>query len=218
MGAEDKKSFLLYHDYAVHIAKLSDEDAGKLFKAVFDYVEGGEIPSISPAADMAFSFIAAQLDRDRQKYEHKCEVNAVNGRKGGRPAKRSDLSKTEKTERLSKKAKKADNDTDTDNENENDTDIDNDTVKPEPHGSKPARHKYGEYKNVLLSDDEIEKLKAEIPDYQSYIERLSGYMASSGRTYKNYLATIRNWARKDSETNRTTDDTRTISADGGLHI
>lgn len=59
------------------------------------------------------------------------------------------------------------------------------------------RHKYGEYKNVLLSDEELEKLKTEFPnDYQDQIERVSEYCASTGKTYKNYLATIRNWNRK----------------------
>lgn len=62
---------------------------------------------------------------------------------------------------------------------------------------KPVRHRYGEYKNVLLSDKEIDKLKAEIPNYQRYIENLSSYMMSTGKTYKSHLATIRNWARKD---------------------
>ena len=63
---------------------------------------------------------------------------------------------------------------------------------------KPNKHKYGEYKNVLLSDDEIEKLKNEFPnDYLERIERCSAYCASTGKSYKNYLATIRNWARKD---------------------
>lgn len=62
---------------------------------------------------------------------------------------------------------------------------------------KPARHRYGEYNNVLLSDEEIGKLKAEIPNYQRYIESLSSYMMSTGKTYKSHLATIRNWARKD---------------------
>lgn len=61
----------------------------------------------------------------------------------------------------------------------------------------PARHKYGEYQNVLLSDDDIEKLKKEFPDWADRIERLSAYMASTGKTYKNHLATIRNWARRD---------------------
>jgi hypothetical protein len=64
---------------------------------------------------------------------------------------------------------------------------------------KSKKHEYGEYKNVLLSDDELAKLQAEYPqDYQQRIERLSGYMASKGRSYKSHYATIRNWARKDA--------------------
>lgn len=63
---------------------------------------------------------------------------------------------------------------------------------------KPARHKHGEYKNVLLSDDDLEKWKAERPgDWSERIEALSAYMASTGKAYKNHLATMRNWARKD---------------------
>ena len=65
--------------------------------------------------------------------------------------------------------------------------------------SKPVKHKYGEYKNVLLTDDEIEKLKDEYPDWQERIERLSCYVASTGKKYKSHYATIRNWARKDAE-------------------
>lgn len=65
---------------------------------------------------------------------------------------------------------------------------------------KPIRHKYGTYKNVLLTDDDMKKLKNEFPDdWQSRIERLSEYIASSGKAYKNHLATIRAWAKKDKE-------------------
>lgn len=67
--------------------------------------------------------------------------------------------------------------------------------------TKPIRHKHGEYNNVLLSDEDFTKLKSEFPaDYQDRIERLSSYMASTGKSYKNHLATIRNWARKDKPT------------------
>lgn len=65
---------------------------------------------------------------------------------------------------------------------------------------KPVRHKYGEYQNVLLSDEDLEKLKTEFLDWSDRIERLSAYMASTGKSYKNHLATIRNWARRDSRT------------------
>ena len=65
--------------------------------------------------------------------------------------------------------------------------------------SSVKKHQHGEYKNVLLSDEELEKLKAEFPnDYQQRIERVSEYCASTGKSYKNYLATIRNWAKKDT--------------------
>lgn len=66
--------------------------------------------------------------------------------------------------------------------------------------SKPTRHKYGEYKNVLLSDGEMTKLRTEFPeDWKERIENLSEYIASTGKKYKNYLATIRSWAKKDKE-------------------
>lgn len=65
---------------------------------------------------------------------------------------------------------------------------------------KPTRHKYGAYRNVLLSDEEHEKLRNEFPhDYSDRIERLSEYIASTGKSYKNHLATIRSWARKDAD-------------------
>lgn len=63
---------------------------------------------------------------------------------------------------------------------------------------KPVKHKYGEYNNVLLTDEELQKLKTEYSDYQQKIENLSSYVASTGKAYKSHYATIRNWARKDA--------------------
>jgi hypothetical protein len=68
-----------------------------------------------------------------------------------------------------------------------------------PSRKKETRHKYGEYSNVLLSDTDLAKLKEEFPtDWEERIERLSYYMESKGVSYKNHLATIRSWARKDN--------------------
>ena len=69
---------------------------------------------------------------------------------------------------------------------------------PSSTSKKPVKHKYGEYNNVLLTDAELEKLEAEYPDYEERIERLSSYVASTGKSYKSHYATIRNWARKDA--------------------
>ena len=68
---------------------------------------------------------------------------------------------------------------------------------------KTVRHKYGFYKNVLLTDEDYATLQNEFPhDYTDRIESLSAYMASHGKSYKNHLATIRNLARKDKPQNR----------------
>lgn len=76
----------------------------------------------------------------------------------------------------------------------------NESNTKESSTKKETRHKYGEYQNVLLSDTDMEKLQAEFPtDWEERIERLSAYMASSGKSYKNHLATIRNWARRDGQ-------------------
>ena len=63
---------------------------------------------------------------------------------------------------------------------------------------KEIKHQYGEYKNVLLTDAELDKLKSEFPeDWADRIENLSFYLKSKGVSYKSHLATIRNWARKE---------------------
>lgn len=83
-------------------------------------------------------------------------------------------------------------------------DIDIDKDKNKSISKKSPRHKHGEYQNVLLSDDDLEKLKAEFPaDWDQRIQRLSEYIASSGKSYKNHLATIRNWARRDKPAAKT---------------
>ena len=65
---------------------------------------------------------------------------------------------------------------------------------------KITRHKYGYYNNVLLSDEEMMKLAEEFPtDLKDRIERLSEYIASTGKKYKSHLATIRAWSRKETQ-------------------
>ena len=56
----------------------------------------------------------------------------------------------------------------------------------------------GRYQNVFLSDMEIAELQTELPNlWQQYVEKLSEYMASTGKTYQNHAATIRRWAAED---------------------
>ena len=62
------------------------------------------------------------------------------------------------------------------------------------------KKRYGLYQNVFLTDEDLERLREEFPsDYLERIERLSEYTASTGKSYKNHLATIRSWARKETK-------------------
>ena len=58
----------------------------------------------------------------------------------------------------------------------------------------------GDMENVLLTEKEYEKLKTNYPNhYQDYIDRLSRYVASSGKKYKSHYATILNWIDRDKK-------------------
>jgi len=57
---------------------------------------------------------------------------------------------------------------------------------------------YGRFKNVVLSEAELQELMTLFPwDYQKRIDHLSVYMKSSGKEYQNHFATICLWAERD---------------------
>ena len=73
-------------------------------------------------------------------------------------------------------------------------------IEREGETGHPAPAAYGSYGNVFLTDDELEALKAELPTkWDYYIERLSSYIASTGKKYQNHAATIRRWAEDDRQ-------------------
>lgn len=61
------------------------------------------------------------------------------------------------------------------------------------------KKKFGEFENVLLTDEQYQKLKDKFYDVDDRIETLSSYMASKGVKYKNHYATILTWARKEEK-------------------
>ena len=70
-------------------------------------------------------------------------------------------------------------------------------IKREIEKGHPARA-YGRYQNVFLTDEELADLQASFPTvWGQYIEKLSEYMASTGKRYQSHAATIRRWAGED---------------------
>ena len=99
-----------------------------------------------------------------------------------------------------------DSDLDLDYDSDSDSEKDFLPTADEPPVSPPKKkgikHKYGEYKNVLLSEEELEKLQEELPDWRNMIERLSEYIASSGKKYKSHYATLRSWHRREPKSSK----------------
>jgi len=71
-------------------------------------------------------------------------------------------------------------------------------IKREIEKGRPART-YGRYQNVFLTDEELADLQASLPTvWGQYIEKLSEYIASTGKRYQSHAATIRRWAGEDA--------------------
>ena len=66
-------------------------------------------------------------------------------------------------------------------------------------GNNKEKKKFGELKNVFLSDEEMEKLTERfgINTTNKLIFDLSTYIASKGRKYRSHYATLLQWAKKN---------------------
>lgn len=73
--------------------------------------------------------------------------------------------------------------------------LDNNIIKKE---NIKEKNKYGEFNNVLLTDEEYKKIEEQ--HLTNFINKLSIYIESKGKKYKSHYATILNWSRKENKT------------------
>lgn len=84
------KSFLLYKDKKALIEGCTDEQAGQLFKAIYEYACTGKKRTIeNRLLEGIFQTFADGIDSNEIAYQQKCLKNRENGKKGGRPKKNS---------------------------------------------------------------------------------------------------------------------------------
>ena len=80
----ERPSFLIYKSFYGSIKHLTDENLGKLFRAMFEY-HNDRVLKLEPEIQMALNFIKNQFELDQRKWEKKVAAQMVNGKKGGRP-------------------------------------------------------------------------------------------------------------------------------------
>ena len=166
-------SFVLYTDQKDVVRKLTDEQAGKLLKGLYYYAECEELPELDTMLDLVITPFITTINRDKKKYDRRCETSAINGRLGGRPKKPN--------ENLTK-PKKADSDSVSDSDSE---------IKKE----KIQKKKFGEYKHVLLADKELQSLVRDYGDTltSQSITYLDEYIEMKGYKAKSHYLCIRKW-------------------------
>ena len=168
---EKPDSLIVRHSFRVNLKELSMAERGRLFTAMLEYSSTGEEPVLGGSERYIWPAAKDMIDETSAAYIYNNNINITN--------KASIASITNKTNIA----------------NREDMEIGG---VIEGGRESNVRHRYGQYDNVLLTDADLEKLKAEFPDdWEERIERLSEYVASSGKKYKSHLATIRAWARKD---------------------
>ncbi len=64
---------------------------------------------------------------------------------------------------------------------------------------EPSPPLLGEFHNISLSEEQLGQLQQKFGDWQERIDRLSVYLAVSGKRYQNHYAVILKWAREDEE-------------------
>ena len=81
--AQKNDSFIVYTEIREPLADLTDEQMGKLFRALLDYVADGKRPGFRGSMRMAFAFITQSVDRSLEKYQEISERRSAAGRAGG---------------------------------------------------------------------------------------------------------------------------------------
>jgi hypothetical protein len=142
-----KKSFVLYNDFHTYVSKMSDEQAGKLMKAIFNFVNDVE-QDLDAITDLIFEPIKQHLIRDNNKYEDKCLKNKENAKKRWNNANAYDRMQSHQVA-SSRNANHADNDIDNESDSESDIDSESENVIEKNKNSTSFKKKLNKKKEEL---------------------------------------------------------------------
>lgn len=216
MGKSDggAKSFPMFPSYIDALRRLDLEDRWDMIEAMNDFATTGAEPAFDTgnvvAKQIAWDLIVPTLGRSVSR----AKTNAANRakRKDARAGFVNETERKTKQADFVNEAERTETKTDFVNEKsdggislfdkEEEVEVDEDVEEEgkKKGKKKEPKHAYGDYRNVMLTDSEVDRLAEEFPaDWESRIERLSEYVASSGKRYKSHYATIRAWARKDAK-------------------
>ena len=178
--AKNKKSVLIYVDWIATFNKLEDDEAGRLIKHFFSYVNDLN-PTSDRLTELLFEPIKQQLKRDLKAYEQTCQRNSLNA------SLRWNKNNATACDRMRQNAKYAD----TDNDNDTDNDTDNNSKRKSKRFSPPT---------LLEVEDYCFERKNSV-DASKFID----YYTSNGwkvgkNAMKDWRAAVRTWEKTQNNT------------------
>jgi hypothetical protein len=189
---ENIASFVLYCDWEDIIEDLTDEEVGRLFKAIFAYVNREDVIHFDgrSGVGVAYKTICKQIDVNRRKYEQIVEKrrNAANKRWKN------------KSDDMQNDAKNANAYFAMHNVNENENDNDNDNVNVNVNGNERnvndnVSPSADDFSAVELSADQLSGLVSfssqQTVDF--YISKARDWQIKHKRKYKDPYTTIKGW-------------------------
>ena len=174
---QKKNGFILYKNYIKSVSKMTNEQAGELFKIILHYANTGELlESEDPRVNTALDFIGERLEFDMQKYLDTCEKRKAAGAKGGSSSinesseepetekqKEANARKNKQTKANGKEKKQneantskipdTDTETETETDTETETETDTDTVTETENKNKTSRHHHQSSKGAGANEE-----------------------------------------------------------------
>lgn len=158
----------LYSSYLESVAPFSEAERGRLLTAMLVYAVRGEEVRLPGNERYLWPTIKSQIDRDAAAYRDRCEKNKENGKKGGRPEKRSVFEKPKEKEKENEKK----------NEKEKES-----ILRPGAAPAEAEKTVYGKFGWIRLSAQEHARLLGELG--QAELDRCIAYIDESAQSTGN---------------------------------
>lgn len=174
--------FICHDDYLAKTAKLTDEEVGRLFRALMAYHATGEEKEITGREWLAFDFIKEDIDRAEEAHEEKCRKNRetrLNAIENERQ--RSSTNDNVRQRSTTYKDKDKDNDNDKDNTEERE--------KPQKRFSPPTVEQVREYCRERGNNID--------PEYFVAYYTNREWKLSNGRKMKDWRLAVVTWEKNN---------------------
>ena len=200
-----KKSpgFILEKDQKIIIDELSNEEAGIIFKAIYEYEATKEEPLLDKTLKIVFKQFKVKLDFYDEKYNTTCETNRKNIQNYWNKVNDTNeydriRSNTMATNKIKEKKSKVNKIKENKNKKENINNININKSERDQSFTPTASPTLAEIYNYACSLDINDKDYCE--KFYNHYESI-GWVNGTGREIKNWKLVFNNWLKKDNKQN-----------------